>query len=353
MKKILFITKNFPPQKWWMENYSKDLYENLKKYTKVYLIANWRWKYFLPIFWIIVLFKWIYLARKVDIIYIWDGSISFIGYFLWKLFKKEIYITIHWLDITWQNKLYQKFIPNIIKKFDKIVAVSSNTKQICIDKWSSKEKIKVIYNWLHFEQLPKIDENLNKKEVLKEYWINDFEWKKILFTVWRFVERKWIHNFLENVFSKLDKEKYIYILGWFWKYEEKYKEIIKKYNLENVYLIWKLWMDKISKLEIISDLFIMPNIKVNWDIEWFWITVIEAWYYWLPVVWSNIEWLKDSVINWKTGILIDDDENRDKKWLEVIKNFDYKEFNRQKIKQEVTNNFSWDIIIKKYLELIK
>jgi len=270
MKNILFITKNFPPQKGWIENYSLNLYENLKKYTKVYLIANSKWKYFLPIFWIIALIKWIYLARKVDIIYIWDGSISLLGYFLWKLFNKKIYITIHWLDITWQNKLYQKVIPNIIKKFDKIIAVSSNTKQICIEKWIDKDKIKVIYNWLDFDLLPKIEKKLNKKNILKQFWIENFEWKKVLFSVWRFVERKWIHKFLENVFSKLDKEKYIYILGWFWKYEEKYKKIIKKYNLENVYLIWKLWMDKISKLETISDLFIMPNIKVNWDVEWFW-----------------------------------------------------------------------------------
>ncbi len=353
MKKILFITKNFPPQKWWIENYSLNLYKNLKKYTKVYLIANKRWKYFLPIFWIIALIKWIYLIKKVDIIYIWDGSIALLGYFLGKLFKKKIFITIHWLDITWQNKLYQKVIPNIIKRFDKIITVSYNTKQICINKWVPENKIKVIYNGLDFDLLPKIKEKLNKKNILKQFWIKKFEWKKILFSVWRFVERKWIHKFLENIFSKLNKQKYIYILWWFGRYERKYKKIIIKSSLTNVYLIWKLDINQISKLESISDLFIMPNIKVSWDVEWFWITIIEAWNYWLPVIWSNIEWLKDSIINWETGILIDDDKNRNQKWLEIIKNFNYNKFNRKEIRQKVIDNFSWEVIIKQYLKLLK
>lgn len=352
MKKILFITKNFPPQKWWMENYCKDLYDNLQKYTDVYLIANTRWKYFLPFFWIVALIKGLFLARKVDIIYIWDGSISFLGYILWKIFNKEIYITIHWLDVTWNNNFYQKIIPNIIKKFDKIIAVSSNTKQICIDKWIEENKINVIYNWLHFDKLPIVD-IINKNELLNSYWINDFEWKKILFTVCRFVERKWVHDFLENVFTKLDKDKYIYILGWFWLYEDKYKDIINKYNLTNVYLLWQLNIDQISKLETISDLFIMPNIKVNGDVEWFWISVIEAWYYGLPVIWSNIEWLKDSVLNNKTWILIDDDENRNENWVNRIDEFNYDFFNKQELKTEVIKVFSWDIIIKQYLEFLK
>ena len=353
MKKILFITKNFPPQKWGIENYSKDLYENLKQYTTVYLIANWKWKYFLPIFWLIAFFKWIYLVRKVDIIYIWDGSISLIGYLLWKLFKKEIYITIHWLDITWQNKIYQKVIPPIIQKFDKIIAVSSNTKQICIDKWVSEDKISVIYNWLHFNSLPEFNANLSRNNILNKYWIQNTEWKKILFSVWRFVERKWIHTFLENSFPQLNQEQYIYILWGFWKYEQKYKKIISENKLNNVHLIGKLDINQIAELETVSDLFIMPNIEVNWDVEWFWIVIIEAWYYGLPILWTAREWLKDSIINNKTGILIEDDEERTQNWVGQIENFNYNHFHRKDVQNEVIENFSWDTIIKQYLELIK
>lgn len=352
MKRILFITKNFPPQKWWIENYSRDLYENLQEYFIVELIANKKGKYFLPFFCIFALIKGLVITKRVDIIYIWDGSLSFIWYILWKIFNKEIYITIHWLDITWKNKIYQKIIPNIIKKFDKIVVISNITKEICIEKGINENKIFLISNWLNIKKLPSFIQDINKEKFLEKYWISNINWKKILFTVWRFIKRKWIDDFLENVFLKLDKEKYLYIIWWFWKYEKTYKKIIKNNNLSNVFIVWKLDINEISVFESISNLFIMPNLKVEWDIEWFGISVIEAWYYWLPVIWSNIEWLKDSIINGKTWILIENDINRNNNWIKTINNFDYSKYDKKKLNREILMRFDWKEVINKYIQIL-
>lgn len=350
MKKILFITKNFPPQKWWIEKYSEDLYSNLSKYRKVYLIANKKGKYFLPFFIIYAFLKWIIYVRKVDYIFIWDWSISFIWYFLWLIFNKKTFITIHWLDITWNNKIYQFIIPKIITKFHKIITVSNSTKEICIKKWVSQDKIIVINNWIDFDNLI-CNFDINKDKILDKYWIKNLWNKKILFSVSRFIERKWIHDFLENIFFRIDND-FIYIIWWFWKYESIYRNIIKSINIKNVYILWKLNNKEILELETISNLFIMPNIKVNWDVEWFWISVIEAWFYWLPVIWTNIEWLKDAVINEKTWILIDYDKNRYENWIKNIKNFDYNKFNKKAIKEIIIKKYSRSLIIKKYLQIL-
>ncbi len=352
MKKVLFITKNFPPQKWWMEQYSYDLYTYLKKYTQIHLIANIRGKYFLPFFWIMAFLKWLFLAPKVDIIYVWDWSISFLWYILGKIFSKEIYITIHWLDITWNNSFYQVIIPKILKKCDKIICVSSYTKEICLQKWIDESKLFVINNGLNFDFLPKVNIN-SKQDILEKYDITNFDWKKILFSVWRFVERKWIHNFLENIFTHLEKEKYIYIIAGFGKYKQIYEEIIQKYHLNNVYLIWKIPKQDIANFMSISDIFIMPNIKVPWDMEGFGIVVIEAGYYWLPVVATKIEWIQDALIDGKTWVFIEDNEERNENFKQIIENFDKNLFQKDWVKNEIINIFSWENIIQKYLELMK
>lgn len=351
MKKILFITKNYPPQKWGMEQYSYDLYHIFSKNTKTYLIANTRWKYFLPLFGIIAVIQWLYLACFVDVIYIGDGSISFIWYILGKIFQKKIYITVHGLDITWNNTIYQKIVPKIISKYDKIICVSQYTKEICIKKWVLESKIIVINNWIDFDKLP-LPNSSDKNEILTNLNIDNFEWKHILFTLGRFIERKWIHQFLESIFANLPKDKYIYIIGWFWAYESIYREIIENNILDNVYLIWKKDKQTIANISAISDIFIMPNIQIPNNIEWFWIVAIEAWYYGLPVFASNIEWIKDAVLPGKTWILINDNVDRNANWISQIEWFDDSQYQRDMIKNHVFNNFSLERVWEKYKDLI-
>lgn len=186
-------------------------------------------------------------------------------------------------------------------------------------------------------------------ELLKNKYVKDCSQKYISFTD----EFKSKEHFLENVLSKLDSEKYIYIIAWFWKYRSVYENIIKKYSVDNVYLVWKIPKQDIANFMHISDMFIMPNIKVPWDMEGFGIVVIEAWYYGLPVIWTKIEWIQDAIIDGKTGIFIEDDENRNEIFKNIIENFDEKIFQKEIIKNEVINNFSWENIIKKYLEFYR
>lgn len=349
MKKILFITKNFPPTKGWMEQYSLNLYNFFRENTEVYLIANTRGKYFLPVFWFIVLIRALFYIKKVDIIYIGDGSISFLWYLLWKVFKKKIYITVHGLDITWKNRIYQKYIPGIIWKYDTIVCVSSYTKDICIEKGIDRAKITVIPNWLDFWKLPKINTDIDRQAFLKERGITISHDQKILLSVWRFVERKWFHNFIENILPGLNPQKYQYILCGSWDMKPAYDTILEEKWIRNVHVLTKQDFISIATFYAISDLFIMPNIRVPWDMEWFWIVAIEAWYYGLPVITTWIEWIADAVIDGKTGIFVNDSREC---WIDTIENFDYTMFKRDVMKKYVTEMFDIQIVNNKYKSII-
>ena len=55
-----------------------------------------------------------------------------------------------------------------------------------------------------------------------------------------------------------------------------------------------------------ADIFVMPNITVRDDIEGFGIVAIEAGSCGLPVVASNLQGIRDAVLDGKTGYLVEE-----------------------------------------------
>jgi len=68
----------------------------------------------------------------------------------------------------------------------------------------------------------------------------------------------------------------------------------------------------------------------------------------IPVIASNIEGMKTSVIDKKTGLLVE--ERNPDRFFNAIKHID--EIDRDKTRQEIINNFSWEVIIKRWEEVI-
>lgn len=347
-KSLLFITKNYPPAIGGMENYCRDFVNFLKKsWNKVNLIANGKGKNYLLIFWIRALFQWLWYSFKSDAIRIGDGSISFFGWFFSIVTWKPWYVTIHALDITWNKSLYQKIIPWFVRRANGVVAVSTYTKEECIKRGVLEERITVIPNGIDSKRMPEI--KTNKKTLLKKHWITEkmYGWKKVLFSIWRHIERKGIHWFLEEVVPNLWDE-YIYCIAWSWPYTAMYKEIIASKWFKNVYLIGRISdEDKFSFYEH-SDRFVMPNIKVEWDAEWFGIVCIEAGWYWCSVVASNLEWISDAIIDDRTWCLVK--WNSSKKWINTIERISLKKWD---ILKKVQKDYSWEKLINMYLIILK
>jgi phosphatidylinositol alpha-1,6-mannosyltransferase len=339
-KKILFIAKNYPPQFGGMENYCRDLVKYFRKsWDTVYLIANWNGTMRLPWFGVKAFFLGLYYARKADVIWIGDGSIGFIGYFLSLLSGKPRYITIHALDITRNKSAYQYIIPKIVNKAKHIVAVSEYTKNECIIRWISWNKITIIPNGIDPDLMQ--PSTISKAELFKKYHIN-IDWKKILLSLGRHIERKWIHWFLENVMPALGDE-YVYIIWWWWSYTNLYKSIIDKKGLSNVYLIGRPSNEEKIALYSHSDLFIMPNISIAGDAEWFGIVCIEAGWYGLPVLASNLEGIKDAVIDGETGYLLESWNSSQR-----IHTIQIADLDKKWVKNVVEEKFDWNKLIRGY-----
>ncbi len=317
--KILIITKNFPPQVWGIEKYVNDLCCQLSQaWDQIKIIAASprneklivkKWSLFFPKriafvllyqfselwrlgrFFLYAMTFGLFYGNRVDIIWTMDGSISWIWVILGKIFQKRTRVTIHGTDIVWNRAWYQFVIPKFINKTDEIYVVSESTREACISRHIAPHKIRLVVHTAESLFFPAAW-IFDRYQFLLNLWIWSPEKKIILFSIWRWVKRKWFHWFIDTVLPHLDKNNYHYILCWSGSMGMAYRHLIKKYDLSSmVSLLGSVTEQDKARIFLSSSYFIMPNVSVDWDVEWFWLVLLEAQFYWLKCIVSDVDWL--------------------------------------------------------------
>ncbi len=190
-----------------------------------------------------------------------------------------------------------------------------------------------------------------QKHLQKNIYNNSFP--KII-TVSRLDGRKSHQNILmtiKNLLPKFPKIKYVSIGNG----DEKnnLEKLINELGLsKNVTFIFNSSeQEKLALLEQ-SDLFVMPSIVFKKSIEGFGIAFIEAACYGKPSIGGIFGGESDAIINGETGFLCDGNNLNDlyETFLKTLKDKNYKKLGLNAL--EFSKNFSWDKIIKKYIELI-
>jgi phosphatidylinositol alpha-1,6-mannosyltransferase len=333
-----------------MEKLSYQITTKLSKKTESFIIANKKGKKNLPFFIPYALIRSLFLARKVDVVHIGDPVLSIIGFFIKKIFKNPIIVTLHGLDLTYNSRIYQWYIEKFGKQFNKYICISQRVKEEAQKKGFKNTVIIPIG-----VDIPSINLEYAKTNLEKEFRL-DIKNKKILLTVGRLVKRKGVAWFIENVLPNLEK-KLIYIVVGDGREKENILKAIKKNNLEKrVFVMGKVSEKNLKIIYNTSDIFVMPNIRVNRDTEGFGIVALEAASYGLPVIASDLEGIKDAVIDKKTGFLVrpEDAKNYILKINELLNlpKLKSNEFKNDIIKQ-IRLNYSWNNIINKYYEIFK
>lgn len=355
---ILFITRKFPPTKGGMEKVAHELYKHLSEITNVKLIKWAGSNKWLPLVLPYFLFKswWVLLLKKIDIIYLQDGLLAPLG-LASKIFRKPVAITIHGLDITYKNRFYQFLIPKCIAKMDKIICISQATKQECVKRGITKGKITVIPGGVSDEFYMSEDKNKLREKLSRKLKF-DLKNKKIILSVGRLVERKGFHWFIENVLPITVKKinEIICLIGGDGPLRGEIENSIKKVKMNKyVKLIGGVDEETLKLLYNSSDVFVMPNIPVESDMEGFGIVVLEAASCGVPVVASRLEGIKDAIKNGENGFLIEPcDVDRFADMISRLLKNDYKRKKAgEKARESTMKNYSWEKISEKYLNEFK
>ena len=381
----LFITHKYPPSVGGMEKQSYELIEGMAKKYDVKRIVHdgsvGRLKFF---FSIVPQVKKILADNPgISFIHLNDGLMGIVGLFIKRIADVPIFVTLHGLDIVFPNKIFQKHIVSRFRNYDGLIPVSSATAKECVKRGMNPGRIFTIRNGVD-GTLGDIGKKEDFRQQLEEKLNISLDGKQILVSIGRAVTRKGFSWFIDNVMPGLDDNIIYLIIGsenqnnaqlqsllkylpnsiasqiklLFAVEEDKSKIIdcIKKRNLgDRVFFLGKQNFDSMIQILKHSDLFVMPNIRVNGDAEGFGLVALEAAVCALPVAASNLEGITDAIIGGKNGFLLEPGNAED--WIKFINKqladpVSLKKFGEE-AKLYTNKNYSWEKMVDEYIKVFE
>jgi glycosyltransferase involved in cell wall biosynthesis len=340
-----------------MERAAFELSRHLSQITPVKLI-KWggsnKWLPFvLP--WLFFRGVWSLLTNKIRVVYLQDGLLAPMGV-VFKLFTgKPVIITLHGRDITYDNRLYQFLIPRCLKRLDRIACVSEAIRQACCKRGVKADKTVVIANGISDEFYIATDKKKLRNELATKLE-QELGERKILLTVGRFVEKKGIHWFVEEVMPKLADNTFVYIIAGSGVLETAIRRSIKEHKLQDdVYLIGWANSDVLRLLYNTADIFVMPNIPIESDMEGFGLVALEAASCGLPVVASNLEGIREVIQDGSNGFLVE--PGSPQAFIErintLLEDDERQQAFGERARQYTLENYGWDKMARHYTEEFK
>lgn len=357
--KILYITRKHPPSIGGMQTQSAQFYKSLSRDNRVILISWTHSQVFLPFFAVFAFLKASkeLLRNDIDIIQTGDLALSPLGLLLKFFFKKPVLSVSHGRDSAYHSVLYDYFVIRSAKKLDKIICVSNGIRRKLIGRGFSSGRLSVIPNGASISDSSNRISRGEGLRLVEKACNMRLEGRKVIFSASRLVPKKGIKEFIENAFSILNK-KYpdlVFLIAGDGPEKPGILRTIGRMGLKDrVFLLGNIRHGSIlhDALFSISDVFVMPNVKVGDDYEGFGVVVLEAGLSGIPVVAYNVDGINEALHDGQNGILIDggnaasfadavslflNDDNRRRDFSKKAEGY-------------VKDNFDWSRIIARYTD---
>lgn len=374
-KKILFITRNLPPLIGGMERLNWHIADELSKDYDVLLISHSEAKTIapskasfygvilnpLPLFLIFAFIKtfWICLTQRPDILFAGSGLTAPITVFWAKIFRKKSLIYIHGLDIGTDNLAYNLIWVPAIRMADKVIANSTPTFEICVQKGVHQNKLEIIHPGVSF---PAPKRNQSLINILKTQF--QLEDKKILISVGRLTARKAIREFVENSLPTIIRSHpntILVIIGDTpsqslnknLQSKDSIITIARKHNIQkHILFVGNISDDELlSAWYYLADIHVFPVKHIPDDPEGFGMVAIEAAAHGMPTVAFATGGIVDAIADEKSGFLIEKN-NYGQLSEKIIKLLINPSLINNSDCINFAKNFSWNKMKEKFISLI-
>ena len=251
----------------------------------------------------------------------------------------------HGNELLSNNTIKTKRIKNTLEKTSLIIANSKYTKSLVSDLDITNTKIDYVYPGA------KDLRNENTKE------IKNIKGNPVLLTLARLEKRKGHHCVIDSIKKLLIKYPHLkYIIAGEGPEKNNLEKQVANNNLsQNIIFVGKVNELEKKFLFEITDLMIMPTLdesKKN-SIEGFGISYIEAAFFSIPSIASNIGGASEAVINNITGIVIDEIEMLYNSILDLLENNEKKIKLGEAAKNRAIKEFNWENVTRNYLTIFK
>lgn len=365
--KILFVSRAYPPVTGGIENQNYGIAKSLSALTPTTIFANTRGKKFLPIWLPYATLRILFTFWKYDAILFGDGVLAPLGMPVKLLSSRtKVFSIVHGLDITFAQKksLFGKVyravnIPSLAR-LNRLIMVGNQTIQEAAKAGINRERCVFIPNGVFLADLFEP----HSREELEKVLRMELKDKKVILRIGRYVKHKGVEWFIRNVMPKLPEEVVFVAAGAVvakatagdGSVYPACQKAVQELGLESrVKLLTNLPQEHMNILFNTADLVVSPNIRVPGSMEGFGINVIEAAACERVVVASDLEGLKDAILDEKNGFLVEPEnaEAYTAKITDLLNQDDYrKEFGKQ-ARQFVVEHFSWEHIARQYLEIMQ
>ncbi len=330
--RVLFVTHKHPPSVGGMQRQSYELVRHYRQIGDASLI-RYDSSYPIWLFFVIVV-PWVWvrllLERDIDAIH---GNDALMGMFLtpFLLSGKKLYLTVHGLDVVHRGRIYQWWIRMLLPRFDGIAAVSAQTRDECIARGVSPDRVTFIPNASSIAETPASTSDFI--DWFERTYGFDLKDKVIVSSVGRPVPRKGFSWFASQVLPKLPSNVVYLIVGPKEARIERFR-LVKRFAPERVYRNvlqmngvgtddlklrqlcksegWKnrlcltggLSGPRLGQLYAASTIFVMPNLKVDGDYEGFGLVAQEAIAHGALCLAADVDGIPSAVHDGQTGYLL-------------------------------------------------
>ena len=265
---------------------------------------------------------------------------------------------VHGLDVTTSFPPYQWLVPKVFGALDAVLPVSRATAAACEARGLAHSKVHVVPNGIDLERFPPLADRATMRATLREALATERhplpDDALLLCSVGRQVERKGFAWFVEHVVPRLPSQVHYWLAGDGPRADAIQAAIDRHHVGDRVRLLGRVSEADLVRLYRGADLFIMPNVPVEGDMEGFGIVMLEAGQCGCPVVASRLEGIQDVVTNGVNGRLVEPEDPE--AFAEAIRVYcDHPERlqpDAERAATHVAHAFGWRAVADQYVETL-
>lgn len=289
----------------------------------------------------------------VDVVLFSSMVTASLSYFIRNRISVPMVTINHGRDVTLPVSIYQRFVPKIFSNLNGVISVSRATREECIKRGMDPEKGVALSNGFDLESLNSYPDKDESRERLQKNFRIPLEKNFMLLTVGRKVKRKGHEWFIREVMPKLDEEVVYVTVGDGPEFESIGKAVKNSPYRDRIFLLGRQPDEVLKQAYAAADLFIMPNIPVEGDMEGFGIVLLEANMARTPAVAADLEGIKDVIAQGENGFRVPtlDAEQFAAKVHEILSN-KLEHFSAQ-TRSYVQEQFSWNHVAQQYVGFLQ